>query len=837
MQRAAILAVLAAVVFHSASPARAEDIDLTGVWRDETAQRADKTEPIKVNLPNTESDEHGTYLSLPYIAILRSQSGALHLHSDVGAVWAELKPRIDDAGTYDLVSARPDTKGDTVAVLHVSTSDCGPSAPPVCFKLEPPPGGSASDLPLPSGKDTFYVPVDPYDPTKDSKQDQPYGSNFAPVSSGFSYVTLCYSINDLDIHNIQENTGCRAALFETPSNDSSSYVKVGYPGGGVVDIPFGWTLKLDDEAAGGSRVRTIDTGRELSNSNSLDVGVNASVNLFGFDAEAHVDVATSKKVQNITDTKSIVAEANQVKTKFALVLNRYYTTLNPDFVRAIRGLKGRPAGDDAYKVIISEWGTHYPNAVTFGARGSRKLTLDEKAISTLRDKQINIGAGLMVKYAGSGGGVDVKSAEEAMSSIKSVVSTENRDFRCYGGGDCSDDGVPSGGDIVPIYLDLRPLSDLVAPPFFMDEDILGVVRTNLSKAILAAAYVKRDGLEKPTLMVVQATNPSGTPLAAPQLLCGDEAPSHAAGALSPMMTTYCCNPLPVAEPVVAAMTFQGASDPLMRPAGPGLRRPVSIDPPQTVDLPDGSAGVPILTDLTIDYLFAHQRDDTDTTGVYTPDLDTFCTARYGDGFTGQIAGQTANCTSTTQTQQVNMQDVCKAEHGGASFAVWSEVEAAWLCGFGSQLPVDATAWCRATYGPTSTATAILMGIGMEPIYSWRCNPGGAMDAATVCATMAGRSYKPMSAGLAINAPDRDGHLVCRGVFEGVRKAAPADASIRTYPELGAFDPAKLMPGGDPVNVVIPLKWQGDSALGCGGVALDLVMGLRKVSPDILANGP
>jgi hypothetical protein len=822
----AAFAVLAASL---APQAGADELDLTGIWRDETAQEADRTEPVKIALPDKDTSEHGTYLSLPYIAILRAKNGALHFHSDVGAIWAELTPRQDAAGVYDLASVAPANKGEIVAVLRTSTKACDPR--PACFQLHPPDGGKAGDLPLPGGDRKFYVPLDPYEPADDPKQDQTYGSNFAPVTAGFTYVTLCYAINNLDVHNIQENTGCRAVLFQPPDTDSYAYKKVGYAGGGVADIPFGWTYKLDDAAVGSSRVKTIDTGRELSDSSSLDVGVKASVNLFGFDAEAHVDVATSQKIQDITDAKSIVAEANEVKTKFALVLNRYYTRLSPEFVRAVRDLKGKPGDHDAYQVLIQEFGTHYPNAVTFGARGSRKLTLDEKTINSLRDKQTNIGAGLSVKYEGSGGGVDVKSAQEAMSAIKNLVSTENRDFRCYGGGDCSEDGVPSGNDIVPIYLDLRPLSDLLAPPLFMDEEILGRVRARLSRAILAAAYVRRDGLDDPTLTIVQATNPSGTPLGAPQLLCGDAAPSHVAGSPSPMMSTFCCDPLAVAEPVVASMTIKGASDPLVRPQGPGLRRPVSIDPPQIVALPDQQDTTPIVSDLIIDYLFIHQRDDTDTTGVYTPDLNAFCQARYGDGFAGQLAGQTATCASSTQTQQVKMQDVCTAEHGKSASAVWSEVEAAWLCGFGSQLPVDANVWCQAQHGPASTARATTGFLGPMP-FDWSCDPGGRMDPAAVCATLAGRSYKPQWN----NAPDRDGNLVCEGQFEGVRKAAPADATIRTYPDLQPFDATALAPGGDPVNVVLPLAWQGDSALSCSGVALDLVIGLQTAGPEILVSG-
>ncbi|SPH17031.1 hypothetical protein DEA8626_00545 [Defluviimonas aquaemixtae] len=811
--------------------AGSEDLDLAGIWRDETAQVADKKLPVQVDLPDGDSSPHGTYVSLPYIAILRAKSGALHFYTDVGAMQAEVQPVAGTPGSYNLADLTPGANGKVLGVLKASTEGCAPR--PACFQLEPPPGADAAAFPLPSGDLKFYVPIDPYDPSKDPKQDQTYGSNFAPVSGNFDYVTFCYNINGLDPYNIQKNTGCRNVLFQVPDTNSYSYQKVGYASGGNADIPFGWTYKSDDQTIGSSKARTIDTGRDMANSDSLDIGVNASVSLFGFNAKTSVNVGTSHKIQELSETKSVVAEMTEVKSKFALVLNRYYTTLSPDFVTTIRNLKGKPAADKAYEVVISEWGTHYPNAVTFGARGSRKLTLNEEAINSLRDSQTNISAGLSVDYEGSGGGVDVKSAQEAMSSIKKIVTTENRDFRCYGGGDCSEDGVPSGADIVPIFLDLRPLSDLLAPPFFSDEEILGQIRINLARAILKAAYVERNDLNAPTLSAVQAVNPTGTPLGAPQLLCGDLAvTTRPTGNPSPLMSTYCCVPQAVAEPVVAAMSLKGTTDPLTRPAGL-FRRPISIDPAQPVNLPTAADPAPFISSVTVDYLFLHQRDDTDTTGVYTPDLNSYCQTTYGDGWSGTVTGQIASCISGSATNQINVQQVCAAQHGGSSYAAWSDVEGAWLCGFGSQLPVDVTTWCKAQFGPTSVGSGQVWPDLDVPRYIWSCTPGGQVDAGRICTDMAGRSYKPTF----VNEADSNGNLICQGVFAEVRTAVPVDGTVLTYPDLKPYDATSAAVGSPPANVIVPLNWTGDSAVACGGVSLDLVIALQKVGADALLTSP
>jgi len=92
-----------------------------------------------------------------------------------------------------------------------------------------------------------------------------------------------------------------------------------------------------------------------------------------------------------------------------------------------------------------------------------------------------------------------------MNKITSATSSEDRSWFCYSGGTC-DDGKPSGEAVLPVQLDLRPISDLLAPPFFTDDEIITTMRDGVSRALAKQAFVQRDNLQLPSAVFVTITN-------------------------------------------------------------------------------------------------------------------------------------------------------------------------------------------------------------------------------------------------------------------------------------------------------------------------------------------
>jgi hypothetical protein len=824
-----------------AGAAAAQDLDLTGIWRFDSAQDQDEGEPVKAAAPNAENGQHGTYMSLPYIDILRNKQNELHLYSDVGAVRAVLRPVASDPNAYEIFGTVDGAASKVLGVLHVATEMCGSKAH--CFQI------AGDDLPWQNLDTTLYIPMAPYDSTKDPILDQFYSSNFAPVSSGQGYAAKSYDLRSLDPKNFQTNdpkhVGSGGRLFMDLGPHSYSYFPWPLASDHKLDVPLGWTLKNDDSANGKSWTQTIDTGREMENSDSLEIGVSAKANLLGLNAETSVSVATAQKIQQMNETKSIVAQSDYVSTKYALILNRRRQTLTDDFIGEIKDLKGKAAKDPLYDHVIAHWGTHYANAVTLGSRGFRGLTLNEETIDTLHENKVDVKAALSVIYDGNGGSAEVNAGHEAIASIKKFAGDENVNFTCYGGGHCSPDGVPSGEDLAPIYLDLRPLSDLLAPPFFSgDEEVYGPVRQNLAQRIKEVAY--RDGrdLDNPTmsLAAVKVVNPTS---GRPQLLCTGDTFGTSVSA--------CCRtsayqpPLSggaSGAPAVAALTLTGMN-PLKRRADADIPdsewdvehwRSLDIGDGQTVQLPTSADPTPMVSNVTIDYDFQNAypiyRNDSNHKLVHWPNIRRYCLAQYGDGWDGNITGQQASCTASSGTHQVDVQSLCNydADKGGfgSTIAVWNEVEKAWMCGFHSDTSIYLRNYCE-SIGVANVDAEVYWGIrnGLGPY--GRCNhDSDNLDATQVCNDALGRGFEANAdRRFDLGSSQINPEALCRGTFAEAREAIGVkEAAILTYPGRTPYDP-RVVAVGSTTDVVVPLQWAGDSEKVCHGASIELVIGLQR----------
>ena len=84
-------------------------------------------------------------------------------------------------------------------------------------------------------------------------------------------------------------------------------------------------------------------------------------------------------------------------------------------------------------------------------------------------------------------GVNTGSTTEDFSKMASTLGQDYGDYHCVGGMTCNGQSATAGG-FVPILLDLRPLSDLLAPPFFAEIDNLDALRAAYAKAISDYAF-------------------------------------------------------------------------------------------------------------------------------------------------------------------------------------------------------------------------------------------------------------------------------------------------------------------------------------------------------------
>jgi len=486
----------------------AQPDDVTGIWRDEAANDDDATTPQKVALPGKpafRNNFHGSYASKPYLLIQpqdkQKPQGPFFLYSDVGDLRAELRPTAATPTDYDIVDRRTQK---TIGKLRMDAPEC--NGRPACFTLQ----AAANDLGFDPDRDNLpvlYVPVGQYDPHNDPQLDQTFGNMFSPLSANFSYILKCWHLGKMNPIDYQV-PGCGKDVFTMPDTKSFGYRKIALANWHNAAIPFGWTYVSTLFQNGEDRGQTWENGQDVAEADSLKVGVKASVNVFGVSASTHMSVGVQNKVENMYNSKLTYSKAEYLSTQFALVLHKFYAAplLDPSFVDRVQLIKSIKEANrtQEYDRFVADFGTHYANAITFGSKGERVLRMNQKQVLAMHEGKVDVSVGMTAGYMGNSASVDVDASKSNMEKITSNTSKEDRQWFCYSGGTCND-GIPSGEAVLPVQLDLRPVSELFAPPFFDDDEIITTIRDGISRAVAKAAFVKKDNLNAPTAVFATVT--------------------------------------------------------------------------------------------------------------------------------------------------------------------------------------------------------------------------------------------------------------------------------------------------------------------------------------------
>jgi hypothetical protein len=190
-------------------------------------------------------------------------------------------------------------------------------------------------------------------------------------------------------------------------------------------------------------------------------------------------------------SEKMYAEHTYFGSLYALVLDKSNAALTEDDSKT-RGfrpdIKAYAKGRITAEQIFTRYGSHYANAVCYGVRGRARHAFTKERMSTLLQSCTKIGSGLESKVSGGklvkvgiGGGYSQSDAQDDSKEISQSSDTEDQDYKCIGSSACSIGGQPGEGSTtsVPVLLDLRPLPELLRPPFFTDYHIAVTARENL----------------------------------------------------------------------------------------------------------------------------------------------------------------------------------------------------------------------------------------------------------------------------------------------------------------------------------------------------------------------
>ena len=253
-------------------------------------------------------------------------------------------------------------------------------------------------------------------------------------------------------------------LFPMPAGNSTDYrvdtKKLG--------TPF-YCSSIDiAEGEDSEETKAFHSAREFSDKQGLSLGVG-----IGMGKESLLDCSfenTKTSGVQLSVDQSLVINKN-VTRSHAVVLERQWLELSSDFLVGQDGLKDAlaaitsatvPAPSGQYDKLFSlfdSWGTHYPNAITYGFATYGMAFIDEigaaQMTASTSDNKIAIGVPIEeVMGKASIGWSNEKSANN---------ETKTRSERYTG------KTVGSEPHAVPLKLDLRPIVDLLQPPY-MDEN-------------------------------------------------------------------------------------------------------------------------------------------------------------------------------------------------------------------------------------------------------------------------------------------------------------------------------------------------------------------------------
>lgn len=497
------------------------------VWR---LRYSDPTEndPSTPRLVDHLSSENfvASFVQDPYLLFDEDdKTGELRVYSDVG-FRARLAPRA--AGGYDLVDPADGAVVGTVDTTSQWCIDLIATERTWCFEL----AIDAAKNPLlhrrlQNANRTLWVPMRPISLQEqqrdadlkqaavDAAKKSAFGDLFTGRIYNFGWSQRCYDMASIDPFNIS-NANCGAAgstknLFKLV-NDELAFRWENIGEGGQTAVPYGWRFVPRVNSSATTTTTTLSTSREIQRSVETSLGINSKVNAFFVSVESKVSVNAKQMSDEMRSSKTTVTRSDYIATHSAFVLDKTNAALTDEFLQAVETLKAdvrniKPA-TLAFSRFVDEWGTHYSAATTYGARGHYTFRMSEDDVMTVLENGIDVNVSVTVgaQMDGIGGeagvstGTKVDGKQKASTTLSSIAHTSE----CQGGGTCNN-GEPSDNNrVVPILLDLRPISELLAPPFTRDVEVLTTLHDGVADEIARRTLFDGDDTASAQFMMLGA---------------------------------------------------------------------------------------------------------------------------------------------------------------------------------------------------------------------------------------------------------------------------------------------------------------------------------------------
>ncbi len=273
--------------------------------------------------------------------------------------------------------------------------------------------------------------------------------------------------------------------------DLFTYPAYGYTQSARMVVPKGFEF-IDLQSGNGRKEHTeVKTESELQESLggmiSVGGGVEGMVAAGSFSANA----SFSGKSKVLESGNSAFTLGQAINRRAALVLDKANARLAEPFVLAVQQAVANNPDIEAARELVEQFGTHYPHGIVLGGRIIEMVELDAHTWGTIESYDIGVGGAVEGRVGPSAGPNASLTATLAVdtgfeNSFNQTLQNQKDSWTTSGGqgGAAAGNWSVSDETMAPIYLDLRPLSELLAPPFFMDPAVFDRLRPLVREAMV-----------------------------------------------------------------------------------------------------------------------------------------------------------------------------------------------------------------------------------------------------------------------------------------------------------------------------------------------------------------
>lgn len=469
---------------------------IAGIWIDESdglprllkplPEKDDtKPEPTDRQQKLFEQNNHGNYKAPSLYCIVTSEDPTLLYVYRNGLYYGQMKKK-DKTGQdeiYDFfqLSKKPVDKK-TVAIQKEAATEFtlnGPLLRSARCNLEifgNSPGGRISLVRPTRKSDSFNTPVTV------NLEDQ---FIFDQIAQLYPCNYKCYNLRKMDPFNmVHTNSGSSYFAFELPDGE----FQVSADG---ILAPRDLHVFSRREGGGGFESIVTTSTEELASTMMSRTGFQADAQILGVGGGTTKNREVGRRTSQMLQNESGKAFFWSTSLQYALVADRSHLRMNDRLRNRIQELYQEVSTGSlneqnktrAFVEFFEEVGTHYPHAVTYGGlmmfESSISRELQEFSIKNNLnlEEQIRMGIDLPQPKGVNLGSASIQETEGSEegdeSTFRSELRKEQQDYWVLGGGGIlmspeNPEAVELDGRVAPIYMDLRPLEELLSPQYFGD---------------------------------------------------------------------------------------------------------------------------------------------------------------------------------------------------------------------------------------------------------------------------------------------------------------------------------------------------------------------------------